>query len=124
VIAFKASLARVFVAIPNLFLRYSISIAPLLPLQKNMFLLLYLFVQAIQPLLVPLCFLLAWGIVILFGWTLWSALHDAIARAEQMHQIPCTGCQFFTNNHRLKCTIQPRIANTESAINCPDYRSQ
>ena len=87
-----------------------------------MFLFLYLFVQAIQPLLVPLCFLFAWGIVILFSWTLWSALHDAMTKAQQMHQIPCTGCQFFTNNHRLKCTVQPRIANTEIAINCPDYR--
>lgn len=90
---------------------------------RDVFRLLYPLVQAIQPLLVPLCFIFAWGTVILCGWTLWSALRDATARARQMHEIPCPSCRFFTNDHRLKCTVQPRIANTESAIDCPDYRS-
>ncbi len=39
-----------------------------------------------------------------------------------MHQIPCSNCKFFTNDHRLKCTVSPSIANTEQAINCGDYR--
>ncbi|WP_235620712.1 hypothetical protein [Halothece sp. PCC 7418] len=50
-----------------------------------------------------------------------SATYSAIQRGETMHKIPCTNCQFFTNDHRLKCTIQPLIANTEQAINCQDY---
>jgi hypothetical protein len=39
-----------------------------------------------------------------------------------MHEIPCSECKFFTNNHRLKCTVRPTIANTEEAIDCSDYR--
>lgn len=39
-----------------------------------------------------------------------------------MHQIPCSNCQFFTNDYRLKCTVNPSVANTERAINCCDYR--
>ncbi|WP_315862613.1 hypothetical protein [Geminocystis sp. NIES-3708] len=38
-----------------------------------------------------------------------------------MHKIPCSRCQYFTNNYRLKCTLQPLIANTESAIDCSDF---
>ncbi|WP_322744170.1 MULTISPECIES: hypothetical protein [unclassified Coleofasciculus] len=38
-----------------------------------------------------------------------------------MHQIPCAYCQFFTNDHRLKCTVNPSIASSENAINCRDY---
>jgi hypothetical protein len=39
-----------------------------------------------------------------------------------MHEIPCNGCQFFTNDYRLKCTVHPQIANSEAAINCRDYQ--
>ncbi|WP_373403961.1 hypothetical protein [Cylindrospermopsis raciborskii] len=41
--------------------------------------------------------------------------------AQKMHQIPCPNCQFFTNNYRLKCTVNPYTASTEGAIGCPDY---
>ena len=86
------------------------------------FRLLYYLVQAIQPILVPLCFFFAWIFIVLVGWTLCSAMRDTAARAKRMHKIPCTNCQFFTNDYRLKCTIQPLIANTEKAIDCFDYR--
>lgn len=78
--------------------------------------------SAHQPLLVPFCFVLAWTLVILSSWSLWSAIAAVGARAKQMHQIPCTGCQFFTNDYRLKCTVHPALANTERAIDCADYR--
>ncbi|HEY9823404.1 MAG TPA: hypothetical protein V6D35_21935 [Candidatus Sericytochromatia bacterium] len=47
-----------------------------------------------------------------------------MATAKRMHQIPCTGCQFFTNDYHLKCTVRPSIANSEEAINCSDYCSK
>ena len=78
--------------------------------------------KAIQPILDPLCFVLAWTLLILLGLTLWSAIRDTAAQVKQMHDIPCTNCQFFTQDYRLKCTVQPFIANTEKAINCSDYR--
>ncbi|MGK7876069.1 MAG: hypothetical protein AB4426_23055 [Xenococcaceae cyanobacterium] len=87
-----------------------------------MFQLIYYLVEAIQPVLVPLCFFFAWTFVALLGWSLLSAIRDAAARAKRMHEIPCTNCQFFNNDYRLKCTVQPFIANTEKAIDCSDYR--
>ncbi|MBD2313579.1 hypothetical protein H6G20_18065 [Desertifilum sp. FACHB-1129] len=86
-----------------------------------MFLLLQSLIQAIQPFLVPLCFIFAWTLIGLIAWSLWSAIQDGVAKAKQMHQIPCTGCQFFTNDYRLKCTVHPDIANSEQAIDCTDF---
>ncbi|MBW4469783.1 MAG: hypothetical protein KME45_05195 [Stenomitos rutilans HA7619-LM2] len=86
-----------------------------------MFQLLQPFVHALQPLLVPICFLSAWAVVGLLGWSLWAATRDTIARSQQMHRIPCAGCQFFTSDYHLKCTVRPSAALTEEAISCPDY---
>jgi hypothetical protein len=69
-----------------------------------------------------LSFLVACSVLGLCGWTLVSALVDALSKAKQMHQVPCTKCRFFSRDYRLKCTIHPHAANTEGAIDCPDYR--
>ncbi|MBE9106366.1 hypothetical protein IQ229_15910 [Nostoc cf. edaphicum LEGE 07299] len=84
--------------------------------------LIFFFIHAIQPLLVPICFVVAWTVTILVVLSLWSAARESVATAKQMHQIPCTGCQFFTDDYRLKCTVRPSIANTEEAIHCLDYQ--
>ncbi|MEH1944264.1 MAG: hypothetical protein V7L01_29175 [Nostoc sp.] len=83
--------------------------------------LIFFLIHAIQPFLVPICFVVAWTVTILFVLSLWSAARESVATAKQMHQIPCTGCQFFTDDYRLKCTVRPSIANTEEAIHCLDY---
>lgn len=87
-----------------------------------MFKLLYPLVQAIQPFLVPVCFFCAWMLILLLFWSFWATMRDGYARAKRMHEIPCNGCQFFTNDYRLKCTVHPQIANSEAAINCRDYQ--
>ncbi|MEB3182494.1 MAG: hypothetical protein VKL59_26175 [Nostocaceae cyanobacterium] len=79
-------------------------------------------IHTIQLFLVPICFVLAWTVVILAAWSLWSAARDGVKTAKKMHQIPCSTCQFFTNDYRLKCTVHPAVANTEQAINCTDYQ--
>jgi hypothetical protein len=81
-------------------------------------------IHAIQPYLIPICFVSAWTLAILLGWSFWSATRDSLKTAKKMHQIPCTKCQFFTNNYRLKCTVRPTIANTEAAIGCSDYQTR
>ncbi len=86
--------------------------------------LLHLFFQVITPLLVPICFVCAWGLVLLVASSLWSVYRDGITVAKQMRQIPCTNCQFFTNDYRLKCTVRPTVANTEAAIDCMDYQAK
>jgi hypothetical protein len=88
------------------------------------FQLLHYLIQAIQPVLVPICFLFAWVFFPMLGWSLWSAMRDIWARSQEMHKIPCSQCKFFTNDYRLKCTVQPFIANTEGAIDCRDYHSK
>ncbi len=57
-------------------------------------------------------------------WSLWTAARDSVAIAKQMHQVPCPGCQFFTDDYRLKCTVHPSIANTEEAIDCGDFQAK
>ena len=66
---------------------------------------LYLFIQAIQPFLGPICFISAWAIMTLIAWSLYSAVRDGVATTQKMHQIPCTNCQFFTGYYRLKCSF-------------------
>jgi hypothetical protein len=79
------------------------------------------FANLIQPVMLPIRFIGACSILSLCGWSLASFLMDAVARAKEMHQIPCSKCRFFTGDYRLKCTINPYIANTEQAIGCRDY---
>lgn len=71
--------------------------------------------------MIPICFILTWIFLLTLASTLYSACNDTAAKAKKMHQIPCSNCQYFTNDYRLKCTIQPMIANTEQAIGCRDY---
>lgn len=77
--------------------------------------------QWIQPILVPICFVVAWGLVGLLGWSLWAAARDSVRTAQRMHQIPCANCQFFTNAHVLKCPVHPSEAGTEDAVSCIDF---
>lgn len=74
-----------------------------------------------KPALLQLRFVGAFSLLGIFGWSFISFIADAIAQAKRMHQIPCTRCRFFTGDYRLKCTINPSLANTEQAIGCGDY---
>lgn len=89
-----------------------------------MFQLLSPLVHLIQPYLVPICFCVTWVLMILLFLTIGSAIKGTMATAKRLHQIPCANCQFSTNNYRLKCTVHPSRAHTESAINCLDYCSK
>ncbi|WP_367279336.1 hypothetical protein [Thermoleptolyngbya sp. M55_K2018_002] len=74
--------------------------------------------------LVPVCFVVAWGMVGLVAWNLISAGRDGLAQAQQMHKIPCSECRFFTGDYHLKCTVHPERALSEEAMNCADYEPQ
>lgn len=77
--------------------------------------------QLIHPIFVPLCFVLAWGIVGVGMWSVWAALRDSVQRARRMHQIPCAGCRYFSGDYLLKCPVHPQEALSEAAIGCPDF---
>lgn len=87
----------------------------------SVFQLLYHLIYQIQPVLIPICFVMAWLIVLFTVGSIWGAIASTVTKAKQMHQIPCAGCQFFTNDYRLKCPVQPKSALTEEAIGCRDY---
>jgi hypothetical protein len=38
-----------------------------------------------------------------------------------LHQLPCKNCQYYCNNHYLKCAVQPSIVLTDEAKNCSEY---
>jgi hypothetical protein len=75
-----------------------------------------------QTLQVPVCFVSAWGLVVMLGWRLTATIRSGVTTSKHLHRIPCANCQFFTNDHRLKCTIHPDIALSERAIDCCDYQ--
>lgn len=66
----------------------------------------------------------AWGLLGMMVWQVWSGMRDTVKRSRRMHEIPCPDCQFFTNDHRLKCTVHPNKAMTEEAIGCIDFEKK
>jgi len=86
--------------------------------------LVYTLIEWIQPFLVPICFVLAWGVMGMAALSIWSTARAAADNAYRMHQIPCTSCQFYTGDYRLKCTVHPQSALSERAIDCRDYEAR
>lgn len=41
---------------------------------------------------------------------------------ERLEKSICQNCQFFTNNSNLYCAVNPSIACTLEAENCPDFQ--
>ncbi|MCJ2543143.1 hypothetical protein [Thermostichus vulcanus] len=70
----------------------------------------------------PLSMIIAWLLLLLPLWTIARAVAAILHQAQQMHRIPCHHCRFYSGDPYLKCTVHPRHALTESAINCPDFK--
>ncbi len=64
---------------------------------------------------------IAWMIIALVIGSVITALRDTIGQSKVMHDIPCANCDYFTNDHRLKCTLHPSLAGTEAATDCRDF---
>ncbi|MDJ0694534.1 MAG: hypothetical protein QNJ50_09260 [Mastigocoleus sp. MO_188.B34] len=67
------------------------------------------------------CACFAWSIVILSIASVWFSWEKGRKHLRRLHQIPCNRCVFFTNDYRLKCTVNPTQACSEEAINCIDF---
>lgn len=68
------------------------------------------------------------GFIAIWGTAVWAvAKGSKISPRKQTHLpqlgIPCRNCRFFDNNYYLKCAVNPKIAMTQNAIDCPDYCS-
>jgi len=66
----------------------------------------------------------AWIFLLVLARSLWGTASAIVRRSQELHQIPCANCVFFTDNHRLKCTIDPISAGSELAIDCLHYQPQ
>jgi hypothetical protein len=81
-------------------------------------------IHVIQPLIVPVSFVVAWFLILMTAWSVISFFRDGLSRAKKMHTIPCPNCRFFTGDYHLKCSVHPTKALSEEAINCMDYEDQ
>ncbi len=58
---------------------------------------------------------------ILIGY--WQSLRSGWQQVKQLHRIPCSRCAYFSGNFRLKCAVNPTVAFSLEAINCPYFES-
>lgn len=79
------------------------------------------FYPILHPVFIGLCTCLAWGMVALFVWNMGAAIAYSLKTSQRMHRIPCSQCQYFTGDYRLKCALHPRAALSEAAIDCADF---
>ena len=63
----------------------------------------------------------AWTMIIFSCISFCMILTKGTNHVRTLHKIPCSGCDFFTNDYRLKCTIHPYKACSEEAIDCIDF---
>jgi hypothetical protein len=72
--------------------------------------------------MVAIFFICLWILIMIgFSFSALLALKQGASEVKKLHQIPCYNCDFFTNDHRLKCTVNPIMACTEDAICCRDF---
>ena len=76
-----------------------------------------------EPWLQPICFGVAWIVIITLASNLFQLFRDGQQRLHTLHQIPCSQCRYFTDDVHLKCTVHPFIALSEEAIGCADFES-
>ncbi|MBU7584369.1 MAG: hypothetical protein KAF91_15880 [Nostoc sp. TH1S01] len=67
---------------------------------------------------------------LLFSWIIFFLVLRKIQRfldnkmvfsVKSLHQVPCKNCRFYSNNHYLKCAVQPSIVLTDEAKNCSEF---
>ena len=54
-------------------------------------------------------------------WRLIEISQQAVKHLQRLHQIPFDKCIYSTGDYRLKCTVNPMVAMSESAIGCRDF---
>lgn len=69
-------------------------------------------------------------IVLLFSWVLFFLIlqkirtfldNKMVFSVKGLHKVPCKNCRFYSNNHYLKCAVQPSLVLTEEAQDCSEY---
>lgn len=68
------------------------------------------------------CAFCGWAILFLLIYSVLHTLNKGTNYVKTLHQIPCAGCEYFTNDYRLKCTVHPKKACSLEAISCVDFK--
>ncbi|MEO1006099.1 MAG: hypothetical protein AAFW67_09670 [Cyanobacteria bacterium J06638_38] len=68
-----------------------------------------------------LCFSVWTLIFTWLSWRLFTIVKQGINHLQRLHQVPCSKCAYFTGDYRLKCTVNPTVAMSETAIGCRDF---
>ncbi len=68
-----------------------------------------------------LCFSVWTLVFFCLFWRSLTIIKQAVNHLKRLHQIPCNRCAYFTGDYRLKCTVNPLIAMSETAIGCRDF---
>jgi hypothetical protein len=72
--------------------------------------------------LAPLGFIFVWAIFLLLFHKIRTNTDDKVCvKSKILQKVPCKKCQFFANNHYLKCAVKPDTVLTEEAIDCAEY---
>ena len=75
--------------------------------------------------LAPLGFIFVWAIFLLLFHKIRTNTDDKVCvKNKILQKVPCKKCQFFANNHYLKCAVKPDTVLTEEAIDCSEYVPQ
>ncbi|MDF5730100.1 MAG: hypothetical protein PUP92_19325 [Rhizonema sp. PD38] len=67
------------------------------------------------------CAFCLWIVIFLLIYSGLQTLSKGTNYVKMLHEIPCAGCEYFTNDYRLKCTVHPHKACSLEAINCVDF---
>ncbi|MDB9373211.1 hypothetical protein [Nodularia sphaerocarpa] len=70
----------------------------------------------------PVALLFSWIVFFLILQKIRTALDNKMVfTVKALHKVPCKNCRFYSNNHYLKCAVQPSIVLTEEAKDCSEY---
>jgi hypothetical protein len=70
----------------------------------------------------PVFFAFSWVIVFMILRKVRNFIDDKMVfTVRNAHKVPCKNCQYFSNNHYLKCAVNPSIVLTEEAQDCSEY---
>jgi hypothetical protein len=70
----------------------------------------------------PIGFIIGWIVFFLVLRKIKDFLNEKMVFSiKGVHKVPCKNCRFYSNNHYLKCAVNPSIVLTEEAMSCSEY---
>ncbi|MEH2236612.1 hypothetical protein [Nostoc sp.] len=70
----------------------------------------------------PVGFIIGWIVFFIILRKIRAFLDDKMVFSiNGFHKVACKNCHFYSNNHYLKCAVNPSIVLTKEAMNCSEY---